>query len=67
RTRVLQRFVRLENSRTEAGSGLGLSLVHAVAEAHGGRLDLDEGPGVASGASTGPGLRIALSLPAADS
>ncbi len=66
RARVLQRFVRLENSRTEAGSGLGLSLVHAVAEAHGGRLDLDDGPGLAAGATTGPGLRIALSLPAAE-
>ena len=33
-----QRFVRLENSRSEPGSGLGLSLVAAVAEAHGWRL-----------------------------
>ncbi|PRB42527.1 HAMP domain-containing sensor histidine kinase, partial [Brevundimonas sp. MYb33] len=45
RERVLQRFVRLDNSRTEPGSGLGLSLVTAVAEAHGGRVQLDEGPG----------------------
>mgnify|MGYP002651330856 CR=1 FL=1 len=35
RERVVQRFVRLDNSRTEPGSGLGLSLVTAVAEAHG--------------------------------
>ena len=34
RERVVQRFVRLDNSRTEPGSGLGLSLVTAVAEAH---------------------------------
>ena len=66
RARVLQRFVRLENSRSQAGSGLGLSLVHAVAEAHGGRLELDDGPGMVDGAPTGPGLRVALSLPAAD-
>jgi signal transduction histidine kinase len=61
RARVVQRFVRLENSRSEPGSGLGLSLVAAVAEAHGGRLELDEGPGVYDG--FGPGLRVALVLP----
>lgn len=61
RIRVVQRFVRLENSRNEPGSGLGLSLVAAVAEAHGGRLELDEGPGVVDG--SGPGLRVALVLP----
>jgi len=61
RSRVVQRFVRLENSRSEPGSGLGLSLVAAVAEAHGGRLELDEGPGEYNG--TGPGLRVALVLP----
>ena len=63
RDRVVQRFVRLDNSRTEAGSGLGLSLVQAVAEAHGGRLQLDEGPGAVDG--FGPGLRVALLLPPA--
>ncbi len=63
RERVVQRFVRLENSRTEPGSGLGLSLVAAVAEAHGGRLELDEGPGVVDG--KGPGLRAALVFPPA--
>lgn len=62
RERVLQRFVRLDNSRTEPGSGLGLSLVTAVAEAHGGRMKLDDGPGVFDG--RGPGLRVALLLPA---
>lgn len=61
RERVTQRFVRLDNSRTEAGSGLGLSLVAAVLEAHGGRIQLDEGPGVYDG--FGPGLRVALVLP----
>ncbi|HEV7384971.1 MAG TPA: HAMP domain-containing sensor histidine kinase, partial [Phenylobacterium sp.] len=45
RGRVVERFVRLENSRSEPGAGLGLSLVAAVAEAHGGRLELAEGPG----------------------
>ena len=63
RDRVVQRFVRLDNSRTEPGSGLGLSLVTAVAEAHGGRVVLDEGPGAYGG--FGPGLRVALVLPPA--
>ena len=64
RPRVLERFVRLENSRTQPGAGLGLSLVGAVVDAHGGRLDLDEGPGAVEG--QGPGLRVAISLPAAE-
>lgn len=62
RERVVERFVRLENSRNEPGAGLGLSLVAAVARAHGGRLELDEGPGMLDG--KGPGLRVALVLPA---
>ncbi|MDQ8028712.1 MAG: HAMP domain-containing sensor histidine kinase [Brevundimonas sp.] len=64
RERVIQRFVRLDNSRTEPGSGLGLSLVGAVMEAHSGRITLDEGPGAFEG--SGPGLRVALVLPAAE-
>jgi len=63
RERVIQRFVRLEKSRHQPGAGLGLSLVAAVAEAHGGRLELSEGPG--SVGDTGPGLRTALVFPAA--
>ena len=63
RERVIERFVRLDNSRTEPGSGLGLALVGAVMEAHGGRIQLDEGPGVYNG--HGPGLRVALVLAAA--
>ena len=63
RERVIQRFVRLENSRNEAGAGLGLSLVAAVAEAHGGRLELSEGPGKVG--EMGPGLRVAFILPRA--
>ncbi len=61
RERVVERFVRLENSRNEPGAGLGLSLVAAVAEAHGGRLELAEGPGRVG--EMGPGLRVALVLP----
>jgi signal transduction histidine kinase len=61
RARVVERFVRLESSRNQPGVGLGLSLVAAVAEAHAGRLELDEGPGAVDG--FGPGLRAALVLP----
>lgn len=61
RARVVQRFVRLENSRNQPGAGLGLSLVAAVAEAHGGRVELDEGPGRVG--EIGPGLRVAIILP----
>ncbi len=60
RERVVDRFVRLENSRNAPGAGLGLSLVAAVADAHGGRLELDEGPGCFDG--KGPGLRGGAAL-----
>ncbi|HEX8570578.1 MAG TPA: HAMP domain-containing sensor histidine kinase [Caulobacteraceae bacterium] len=61
RGRIAQRFVRLENSRNAPGAGLGLSLVAAVAEAHGGRLDISEGPGKVG--AFGPGLRAAVVIP----
>ncbi|MBN9010981.1 MAG: HAMP domain-containing protein, partial [Rhizobiales bacterium] len=47
RDRVLQRFVRLEKSRSRPGSGLGLSLVAAVARLHHGTIELgDANPGL---------------------
>ncbi len=61
RNRIKERFVRLENSRTLPGVGLGLAMVDAVAVAHKGRLTVDEGPGVFG--EQGPGLRTALVLP----
>lgn len=54
RSRVTERFVRLEESRTRPGSGLGLSLVKAVAQFHHGHLVLDD---------NGPGLAARLHLP----
>ena len=63
RERVIQRFVRLEKDRSQPGAGLGLSLVAAIAEAHGGRLELSEGPGKVG--EMGPGLRVAFILPRA--
>ena len=56
RERVTQRFVRLDNSRTKPGSGLGLSLVQAIVDVHNGQFELTEGPGVVEGGH-GPGLR----------
>ena len=53
RERVLQRFVRLQPSRSIPGSGLGLSLVAAVARLHGGSVSLEDNR---------PGLRVRLSL-----
>ena len=44
RERVLQRFVRLDASRTGGGRGLGLSLVAGVATLHRASLVLDESP-----------------------
>jgi signal transduction histidine kinase len=49
RERVLDRFVRLERSRNTPGSGLGLSLVAAVARMHGAALELgDAQPGLSA-------------------
>jgi signal transduction histidine kinase len=63
REHILQRFVRLETSRTTHGSGLGLSLVSAIARAHGARLELSNGvPG-----NSGPGLRVTLTFEAHES
>jgi len=40
RKEVVKRFVRLDESRSKPGTGLGLSLVEAVMELHGGSLEL---------------------------
>ena len=44
RTRIFDRFTRLEARRT-SGTGLGLSIVAAIAAAHGGSIALEERPG----------------------
>ena len=55
--RVFEAFVRLESSRNEetGGSGLGLTLVKAIAEGHGGSVTLENRPQ--------GGLRVRLHLP----
>ncbi len=55
RQRVVERFVRLEKSRTEPGSGLGLSLVAAVARLHKGEFRIED---------NAPGVRAVIDLPA---
>lgn len=56
RGRVVERFVRLEKSRSTPGTGLGLSLSAALAKLHHGRLEL---------ADAGPGLVATIRVPAA--
>jgi signal transduction histidine kinase len=53
RARVTERFVRLESSRNSPGTGLGLSLVAAVARMHEAELTFDDNH---------PGLRVTLSF-----
>jgi signal transduction histidine kinase len=43
--RIFERFVRLDRAPAGEGSGLGLAITRAVAEAHGGRVELDSRPG----------------------
>jgi signal transduction histidine kinase len=54
RERVLDRFQRLEASRNSPGTGLGLSLVRAVAKLHCAELVLEDNL---------PGLRVLLRFP----
>jgi signal transduction histidine kinase len=53
---LLEPFRRGGTQRTGDGYGLGLAVVHAVAQAHGARLDLQPRPG--------GGLRVAVAFPA---
>lgn len=54
--RIWDRLFRGDRSRTKRGLGLGLSLVKAVVEAHGGRVDVTSAPG--------RGSTFTVSLPA---
>lgn len=57
RGRVLERFVRLDEARSQPGSGLGLSLVAAVARLHKSKLSLE---------AADPGLLVRWSFPLAE-
>jgi signal transduction histidine kinase len=52
--RVKDRFVRLDESRSQPGNGLGLALVSAVMKMHGGKLTIS---------NRAPGLRADLDFP----
>jgi signal transduction histidine kinase len=54
--RIWDRLYRGDKSRSERGLGLGLSLVKAIVEAHGGRVAVTSAPGT--------GSRFELRLPA---
>jgi signal transduction histidine kinase len=54
RERVVERFVRLDQSRSTPGNGLGLSLVAGVMKLHNGQLTFED---------NAPGLRVKLVLP----
>lgn len=53
-TQVLDRFYRVDESRSAPGAGLGLSLVNAIASRHHATLTLED---------NGPGLRVSLAFP----
>ena len=55
-SRVKERFVRLDEARTQSGSGLGLALVDAIAEYHAGKFTLTRG-------DEQSGLKATLSFP----
>ncbi|BAE51698.1 sensor histidine kinase [Paramagnetospirillum magneticum] len=57
REAVLERFVRLDATRSTPGNGLGLSLVQAVARLHSARLSLEDNQ---------PGLVVRLEFPVTD-
>jgi signal transduction histidine kinase len=62
RERAIERFTRLDNARRQAGAGLGLAMVNAVAQLHGGALELSGQPSGGDAADR-PGLVATLRLP----
>ena len=53
--KIFRRFYRLDRSRTTPGNGLGLALVHAVANLHSAKIILG---------TSGSGLEVSIKLPA---
>lgn len=54
--RLFERFFRTDEARTKGGSGVGLALVQAIAELHGGEVYAE---------NAGPGLRVCVTVPRA--
>jgi signal transduction histidine kinase len=54
RERIFRRFYRLDRSRSTGGSGLGLSLVAAIAELHEAKVDIED---------NAPGLLVSVTIP----
>lgn len=63
REKVFRRLYRLEKSRTTEGTGLGLSMVKAIADLHGAQIELtDAHPGLAVNVTFPPGTRDAAGV-----
>ncbi len=62
RADAIKRFVRLDESRSKPGTGLGLSLVSAVMSLHGGRMALSE---TNAANAEKPGLTVTMVFPRA--
>jgi len=56
RDRIFDRFARGSGARRSQGAGLGLAIVSAIAEAHGGRVELEHAP-------PGNGARFIITVP----
>ncbi|ENO87642.1 sensor histidine kinase [Thauera linaloolentis] len=63
RAQAVKRFQRLTRDRSIPGHGLGLALVQAVADLHGGSLTLGDNDLPGGGAERGRGLKTVLSIP----
>jgi len=55
---IFERFARSQSVRGGSGAGLGLAIVKAIADAHGGRVELES--------ALGTGARFTIVIPAAD-
>ncbi|MDP2713117.1 MAG: ATP-binding protein [Solirubrobacteraceae bacterium] len=56
RERIFDRFARGSGARRSQGAGLGLAIVRAIAEAHGGRVELEQTP-------PGSGATFSVTIP----